>query len=276
MEAHNGSPLPNAKKPPSYRIFALTQAADACAVPKEASGYLIESEKYGIPQSRHRVILLGVRDDIAVRPRPLMEFESVVSSWGVIGDLPKLRSGLSREEDNAELWANAVRSITAEKSLHYQDFDERVRGEIISVCNRLSRSMSTGGRFLRSSSEPGVHSEWYVDERLHGVCNHSTRLHRRDDLHRYIFSSCYAAVHRRSPLLKDFPPNLLPRHSNVAHAIESGTRLFSDRFRVQLWDSPATTITSHMAKDGHYFIDPAPAAVQKLYGARGSQTPNIS
>lgn len=59
--------------------------------------YLIRSEEFGIPQARHRVILIGVREDIKQIPDILdKNIYPKVSVKEVIGDLPKLRSGLSK------------------------------------------------------------------------------------------------------------------------------------------------------------------------------------
>jgi len=215
-------------------------------------------------RSRHRVILLGVRDDIEVSPCPLERGPSTVNVWDVIGDIPKLRSGLSRESDSATAWVKAVCSCRESGWFDERLLEERLRSEIVECCDTLCPTLTTGGRFVRSSAQPQSHAEWYCDEKLHGVCNHATRFHMREDLHRYIFSSCFARVFKRSPLLKDFPEELLPQHKNVQLAIKSRTRLFSDRFRVQLPDLPATTITSHMAKDGHYFIHPDPLQCRSL------------
>ena len=85
-----------------------------------------------------------------------------------------------------------------------------------------------------------------------------------EDMHRYFFASCFALVHNRSPLLRDFPEALLPEHVNAKNAVASGSSIFSDRFRVQLKNHPATPITSHMAKDGHYYIHPDPLQCRSL------------
>ncbi len=57
-----------------------------------------------------------------------------------------------------------------------------------------------------------------------------------------------------SPALSEFPVALLPEHSNVLAGITEN--VFGDRFRVQLAGQPASTVTAHISKDGHYFIHP--------------------
>jgi DNA (cytosine-5)-methyltransferase 1 len=62
--------------------------------------------------------------------------------------------------------------------------------------------------------------------------------------------------------MKDFPRQLLPNHRNVKQALEKGD--FDDRFRVQESERPATTITCHIAKDGHYSIHYDPSQCRSL------------
>ena len=98
---------------------------------------------------------------------------------------------------------------------------------------------------------------------MRGVCNHVAKSHMPSDLARYVFAASFALHTGRSPKLDDFPRALLPDHANVSQSSGGGT-IFADRFRVQLANEPATTITSHLAKDGHYYIHPDPMQMRSL------------
>jgi DNA (cytosine-5)-methyltransferase 1 len=123
--------------------------------------------------------------------------------------------------------------------------------------------LDRGAEFIPGNFGVTYRPDWFVDGKLEGICNHSTREHMPRDLHRYLYAACFAQCYGQSPRLRDFPTDLLPDHDNV-HLALNGHGFFADRFRVQVGDRCATTITSHMAKDGHGFIHPDPKQCRSL------------
>ena len=109
----------------------------------------------------------------------------------------------------------------------------------------------------------GYAAGWYRGSGSPFVLNHKARGHIREDLHRYLFSAAYGRAHGHAPTLTEFPSHLLPDHENAQLAIREGGN-FSDRFRVQIASRPATTITSHISKDGHYYIHYDPSQCRSL------------
>jgi DNA (cytosine-5)-methyltransferase 1 len=251
-----------------YKIYSLANySRDPDGLDTEGhtdpAKFIIRSEQHRIPQARHRFILLGVRSDISERPGFLRNCQESITMWSAIEDLPRLRSRLSSGIDSGGVWVEAIRELIGMKALFNGDIDDKVFFAISSKLDRLSSTMGTGDAFVEWSEQPRFRKDWFYDPRIGGICNHVSRSHMKSDLWRYFFAACYAAAHKRSPKLPDFPAALLPKHENVIGADEKDM-IFKDRFRVQLRGKPATTITCHIGKDGHYFIHPDPVQCRSL------------
>lgn len=278
-DLRNPSSVFKEKLCPQYKIFSLTVTAcdfeDGYPFYNRDTDYLIRSEEYGIPQKRHRVILLGVREDVAVIPETLRKTSKVVTLEEVIGDLPKIRSGINRSFHRSEYIGGKKKRVYRPENNSDENWLRLVnsfRKEIISW-NGFASGYSDldvhiptngiGSEFIPFDT-PSVKNplfKWYRDTNLGGVANHESRSHLVEDLKRYMFSSMFTRTYKRFPRLYEFEQHsvdLLPDHENA----NSGK--FADRFRVQVPDQPATTVTSHISKDGHYFIHYDPDQCRSL------------
>lgn len=249
----------------SYSLYSLSEAEK----PNEAVDprlFVVRAEDFGVPQARHRMFIVGVRSDLKVRPGLLRPHKSPTVRE-TIGNLPAIRSGLSKAEDSAARWYREIEklsSIDIAGQLNGAKYGKAVAGDIRLRLNsredppgdRASRSYPgrAAGRLRALSS---LH-----DPRLTVLTGHEARSHMASDLRRYMYASAFAHVTGRSPKLSDFPRSLLPAHQNVD--LGRTGKMFSDRFRVQLPDEVSTTITSHISKDGHYFIHYDPAQCRSL------------
>lgn len=223
--------------------------------------YVIRAEDYGIPQTRHRVILIGVRSDLEVVPGLLTPLMSSIPVEEVINGLPAVRSGLSKIKDSPQSWLSTLQELKYSNDLY--EVEEVVRKEMLkSIRNASAPENNRGGLYVEQKVSSGYLSEWFVDSRMGGANNHETRSHIKEDLYRYLFASCFAKVYGRSPKLADFPKFLFPKHLNIDMGVSENK--FADRFRVQLYGKPSKTVTSHISKDGHYFIHPDPLQCRSM------------
>jgi DNA (cytosine-5)-methyltransferase 1 len=247
----------------NYKILSLTvpESKKTDVQPKD---YIVYSENHGIPQRRHRVILLGIREDIYpnIKDVCLEKVSTQTSIEEVLADLPALRSGLSKLENTDNNWVKNIQKDVKQtiKSLKENQQSE-IADEIELTYKSIKAPTEKQGQIFSLKRASSIKSkdlrDWFYDEKLgEYITNHETRGHLTSDLQRYLFCSVWGSVSgrlkwaSRSPKSKDYPKYLYPKHKNF----DSGK--FADRFRVQPWDLPATTITCHISKDGHSYIHP--------------------
>lgn len=231
----------------------------------EPANFIVHAERYGVPQARHRVIICGVRRDVHQSAGSSIKLvpANPPSVRDVIGDLPRVRSALSYRGSGMS-WVQSFDSPVLTRAVAI--LENSGNSELARVANKMDAARAA----LRRQRDPGPGSDrslvgsggvplpasypgWYRDRPLSLLANHESRAHMPSDLARYLFVAAFGEVTGSSPKLHHFPVSLLPAHKNV-DPINLGSAIFKDRFRVQVGDMYATTVTSHIAKDGHAFI----------------------
>lgn len=245
----------------SYKLYSLSEGEAIDPRHIDPALFMVKAEEYGVPQARHRMFIVGVREDIKVRPRFLRK-HNAPTVHTTIGNLPRIRSGISRGKDSQNQWVfelNELANMSIDASSVHPKLQDEIASGIRKAVNMRDRK-SERYPSRPKSTHPAIQS--LFDPNLRVLTDHESRTHMASDLRRYMFASAFAKVSNRSPVLGDFPESLLPDHANV-DAGRKG-KMFSDRFRVQMANRVSTTVTSHISKDGHAYIHYDPAQCRSL------------
>ncbi len=185
---------------------------------EDPCSYILNSADFHIPQNRKRLILIGYRKSL--------------------------------EDKNP-----SIREVFS--SLQKQARDNRKHGRLtvddaIGDFPPLKPGEGNDGWYGYYDSNMNL-TYYQAKMRLNsqGILNHKARTHMKSDLERYKF---FIEHHQNGngPAtlrhLKEKRLDLIPNHRHLDK--------FLDRFKVQWWSRPSSTITAHICKDGHYYIHP--------------------
>jgi len=188
-------------------------------VSKNPHNYILNSVNFRIPQNRKRLILIGYRKDLEEKNMDIRNLYSKLRNKGYCG---------------------AKKQITV--------------GDAISDLPWLKPG--TGNNGFYGKYPVNSHLTPYqikMRKTSRWVLNHFARNHMASDLDRYRFFIEQYQRTEKAATLKDLiaqRPDITPKHKPINHD------KFVDRFKVQWWTKPSSTITAHISKDGHYFIHP--------------------
>ena len=73
----------------AYRLCSFVAEPEDLFDQPTNSDFVIRSERYGVPQQRHRVIILGIRADISASFKPLVSCKTPITVRDVLAALPK-------------------------------------------------------------------------------------------------------------------------------------------------------------------------------------------
>jgi DNA (cytosine-5)-methyltransferase 1 len=183
--------------------------------------YILNSAQFGVPQRRKRIIFIGYKREF-------------IDEWPTIDTIfQKIQeTGLRNIKNRGVLTVtDAIGDLPS------------LRPGVGSDSWHVPYDSYDNGREL---------TEYQIRMRKNslGVLNHKARTHMESDLERYRFFIEHLDGNKTATLtdLTRERPDLTPAHNHLDE--------FLDRFKVQRWCRPASTITAHICKDGHYYIHP--------------------
>jgi DNA (cytosine-5)-methyltransferase 1 len=187
-------------------------------VSDDPGSYVLNAADFHVPQCRKRLILIGYRRSL--------------------------------ESDNPEI--RSLFSLLQKKGIRNRRKGYLTVQDAISDLPPLRPGEGNDGWFgFYMPPHTAKSYETRMRQGSPGVLNHKARTHMAGDLERYRF---FIEHHRNgngaANLLNliNERPDLTPEHRTRDK--------FLDRFKVQWWNKPASTITAHICKDGHYYIHP--------------------
>lgn len=92
-----------------YKLYSLSED-EIPGIEADPRMFLVRAEEYGVPQARHRMFIVGIRNDIEVSPGRLRP-QKPPTLKQTIGNLPKIRSGISKGDDSYEKWRSEIESL---------------------------------------------------------------------------------------------------------------------------------------------------------------------
>jgi len=185
---------------------------------EEPSSYILNTADFHIPQSRKRFILIGYKKSLEGK------------NPGIKNIFKRLQKRASKNREGERLTvSNAIGDLPLLKPGEGSD--------------------GWFGRYTRITNSKPYQRKSRTDSP--GILNHRARIHMEGDIERYRFFIEHHRNRNGAARLNDLMeerPDLIPNHRHLDK--------FLDRFKVQWWDYPSSTITAHICKDGHYYIHP--------------------
>jgi site-specific DNA-cytosine methylase len=209
--------------------------------------FVVKSEHHGIPQQRHRVIIMGINDHSLkdAAPKRLSRQKKRHTRYALKklpGRISKITglSGLASDE-----WGKMIEGFHGEWWMDSSHF--HLQGEQVEVYERLkSETISKLKELNVPSNENNVLPKDCSKDQWKHPLDHEPRRHKKDDLRRYLFASYFACLHDGdSPHLRDFPHVLLPRWKKFRIDSSSDTtcELIDPKGQVYriTWQAPSKT-----------------------------------